>query len=221
MRKQAMPLALSLLSLAAVATVALATPTGLNNIPTAYVVPDHLLVLQGFTEFGQDRTPSWFTGLKYGPAPDWEIGIDDTSLGLASEGGPVLQAKRKITLSERTDLGLGLANVSDDTDRNGETFPYAVVSSNLGSFTGHLGYSIQQDNHAWFVGADTTVAEKFTLRADWIQVADAEESVSSFGFLTPLSPRWLVEGWASLPSAENAETSYVLKLDYVVPLRRM
>jgi len=221
MGRQARYLALTLLSIALPAAAALATPTGLNNIPTAYVVPDRVLVLQGFTEFGRDRTPSWFTGLKYGPAPHWEIGIDDTTLGLASEGGPVLQAKREMALSERTAVGLGLANVSNDTDRNGKTFPYAVVSSSQGSFTGHLGYSFQQDNHAWFVGADTTVAGKLTLRADWIQVLAGEESVTSFGFLTPLSPRWLVEGWASVPSAEGTESWYVLKRDYVVPLARM
>jgi len=211
-------LALTLVVSVSCAQVVLATPTGLNNIPTADVVAEQVLVLQGFSEFGAERTPSWFAGLKYGPAANWEVGIDDTSSGTGSAGGPVLQAKYRAPLNQRVALGLGAANISTDSDRNGNACPYAVISAALGRINGHIGYSVQKDNNACFVGADGAINPKVRLRADWTQVAEGEESVSSLGFIAPLTSSWLVEGWASFPSAEGAETSCVVKLDYVVSL---
>jgi len=211
-------LALTLVGPMYCAREALATPSGLNNIPTADVVAEQVLVLQGFSEFGPAREPSWFAGFKYGPAANWEVGIDDASLGPGSAGGPVLQAKYRAALAPNAALGLGAANISADSDRNGDVYPYAVISAALGRIGGHLGYSAQKNNNAWFVGADGAVSQSLTLRADWTQVADGEESVSSLGVIAPLAPRWLVEGWASFPSAEGARTRYVVKLDYVVSL---
>ena len=55
--------ALALLCAAMVApTWGFATPTGLNNIPTADVVPTEVLVWQAFAQFGEDRAPTWFAG---------------------------------------------------------------------------------------------------------------------------------------------------------------
>jgi hypothetical protein len=89
----------------------------------------------------------------------------------------------------------------------------------MGPLRLHLGRSWQADNKAWFAGLDTPMDEAITLRADWTQVQDGEESVASVGFIRSLSAQWLIEGWASFLSAEGAETSYVLKLDFVAPLR--
>ncbi len=214
-------------SLAAVALVALlaapasATPTGLNNIPTADVVDTRVLVLQGFSQFGEDRSPSWFAGFKYGPAPNWELGLDDPFAGPNSNAGPALQAKYRFAPSENVGLALGAANITSDSERNGDIFPYLVVSAPLArSAHGHLGYSAQQDNNAWFLGADAAIASGCTLRADWIQVEDGEESVSSLGFISTLSSRWLIEAWASFATAEAAENDFIVKLDLVVPLGR-
>jgi len=213
-------LALTLVTSLSCDQAVLATPSGLNNIPTADVVAEQVLVLQGFSQFGTGRAPSWFAGLKYGPAANWEVGIDDTPLGTGSAGGPVLQVKYRAPLNRRVALGLGAANISTDSGRNGDVVPYAVISAALGDINGHIGYSAQKDNKAWFVGADGAINPKVTLRADWTQVADGEESVSSLGFIAPLTSSWLVEGWASFPSPEGAEASYVVKLDYVIPLGR-
>ncbi len=215
--RSSLPLLLALTSVGSMwyAEGALATPTGLNNIPTADLVAAGELVLQGFSEFGRGREPSWFAGLKCGPAAGWEVGIDDTSAGPASAGGPVLQAKYRLALAGAA-LGLGAANISGDSDRNGDVYPYAVLSAGLGRINGHLGYSAQRENNAWFVGADGAVTPKLTLRADWTQVADRAESVSSLGFITALSRQWLLEGWASFPTAEEAKTTAIVKLDYVL-----
>ncbi|MDH4179180.1 MAG: hypothetical protein OEV33_01615 [Armatimonadota bacterium] len=195
-----------------------ATPTGLNNIPTADVAPPGVLVCQAFAQFGEDRGPAWFAGFKYGPGENWEVGLDDTAAGAGSAGGPTLQAKYRVPLGENRALALGAANVSTERSRHGDALPYLVLSAPLSAVRGHFGYSWQSGNRAWFLGADGPVDAALTLRADWIQAADGEEHVSSLGFIRALSPRWLVEGWASFPSAEAAETSYVLKLNWVVPL---
>jgi hypothetical protein len=196
-----------------------ASPSGLNNIPTADVAPPDILVLQSWANFDGDT--SWAAGLKYGPAENWEIGFDGGLTGGGSGGGLTFQAKYRMPLENGARLALGLANVSDDRDRHGEFFPYAVASLPLGKrASGHLGYSFQSDNRALFLGADATVSNSLTLRSDWIQTDDGNESVASLGFITPLTPRWLVEGWASFPTAEGAETGYTLKVDYVVPMSR-
>jgi hypothetical protein len=201
-----------------VETCALATPSGLNNIPTADVVGPDVLVLQGFGEFGRERAPAWFAGLKLSPAEDWEVGFDDIAAGPGAAGGPTVQAKYRIRLRPGTGLALGAANISDDRARHGDVFPYAVVSSELGRLRGHLGCSWQSSNGAWFLGVDASASEKLTLRADWTEAEDVEESVASLGFINSIGSRWLVEVWASFPTARGADTSYTVKLDCVVPL---
>jgi len=200
---------------------AMATPTGLNNIPTADVVPTGVLVLQSWSDFGSDRDTSWAAGFKYGPAQNWEVGLDGGLTGPGSGGGPVLQAKYKIPLQKGARVLLGAANISNDRDRHGDVFPYAVASVPLSKeVTGHLGYSLQQDNHALFLGADAAVSKNLTLRSDWIQTDDGNNSVWSLGFIGPLTKSFLVEGWASFPTAAAANTDYVVKVDYVIPLGR-
>jgi len=195
-----------------------ATPSGLNNIPTADVVGEKELVLQAFSEFGSERQPAWFAGFKYGPAENWEVGLDDIIAGPGSAGGPTLQAKYRTALGNRSAMAFGAANISSDRSRHGDVFPYAAVCGDLSALRLHAGRSWQADNHAWFIGLDTPMTSDITLRADWIQIQDGEESVTSLGFIRTISPRWLMEGWVSFPSGEGAETSSILKLDFVMPL---
>ena len=217
-REVAIRLTLALYALAIASGTGFATPSGLNNIPTADVVSPHVLVAQTFADFGESRGPTWFAGFKYGPSQNWEVGLDDTLAGSGSAGGPTLQAKCRVARKGQGALALGAANMSDDRGRHGDVFPYAVISAPLSAARGHLGYSWQSNNAAWFIGADAPVNQKLTLRADWIQTADGEESLSSLGIITSLSPSWLVEGWASFPTADDAKTGYIFKLDWVIPL---
>lgn len=208
-----------ILIVAGLSTAALATPTGLNNIPTAEVVPQGLLVLQGFSEFGRERPPAWFAGAKFSPAKNLEIGIDDRIAGPGSSAGPVFQAKYRLAINPTAGLALGAANISDNSGRNGHNFPYLVISRKLASFNLHLGYSWQEDNRAWFAGIDRAVNPHLTLRADWTQVEDGGESAASLGFIRQMNPRWLIEAWSSFPTASGAHTSHIVKLDYVIPLK--
>lgn len=206
--------------LLAFAAIAQASPTGLNNIPTAEVVSKDVLVLQSWGSF--DGDDSWFAGFKYGPAQNWEIGLDDDVAGVGSSAGITLQVKYRIPFEKAGGVALGLANVSADTDVNGERFPYVVVTVPLtadAKANGTAGYQFQSGNHGFFVGASYCCAPQFNLRADWTQINDGDASVSSLGFITQLDGRWLAEAWASFPTGAGAETSYTVKVDYVVARR--
>jgi hypothetical protein len=209
-------LATVVLVLAVTAGPSLASPTGLNNIPTADVVPLQLLVLQAWANTGNGET-DWFAGFKYGPAENWEVGLDSALNGAST--GLTAQAKYRIPLEHGMRAAVGLANISGDEERHGEVFPYAVLSAPLGAkANGHLGYAFQSGNQALFLGADATVNEKLTLRTDWTQTNDGHDSLWSLGFISPLSPKLLVEAWASFPTATGADSSLTVKLDYVIPL---
>ncbi len=200
---------------------ALATPTGLNNIPTADVVPRNVLVLQSWVNFGSGLDTGWAAGAKYGPAENWEVGLDGGLTGPGSGGGPVFQAKYRVPLEKGARLAAGVANLSGNRDFHGGYFPYAVASVPIAErANGHLGYSFQSATRGLFLGADVTVGRAFTLRSDWIHTDDGDESVASLGFITPVTSDFLVEGWASFPTAPGAETNYILKVDYVIPFAK-
>jgi len=198
--------------------VAYATPTGLNNIPTANVVDQSVLVVQAFSSFASDRSPEWFAGLKYGAAANWEVGVDHVLSGPGSSGGLAFQAKYRMPLTDRARLGLGVANISSDREALGNSAPYVVLSLPLGALGGHLGHGWQEGNHAWFVGADCALSPALSLRADWTEVDGGEESVASLGFVTALSERWVIEGWASFPSQSNTRNNCILKANYITSL---
>jgi hypothetical protein len=203
---------------AASVSTAWATPTGLNNIPTADVVPLHVLVLQSWTNSGSGLDTAWAAGAKYGPAENWEVGLDGGLTGPGSGGGPVFQAKYRVPLEKGGRVLAGVANLSENRDFHGDYFPYVVASVPVGErANGHLGYSFQSATRGLFLGADVTVGRALTLRSDWIHTDDGDESVASLGFITPVAQSWAVEGWASFPTAPGAETNYVLKVDYVIP----
>jgi hypothetical protein len=123
-RSRGIGLVLAVLAAALVAPrPAHATPSGLNNIPSADVVPKDILVVQSWTEVGPDGDTSWAAGLKVGPAENWELGLDGGLAGPGSGGGPTFQAKYRIPLQNGARAALGLANVSNDRDRHGGVLP--------------------------------------------------------------------------------------------------
>ncbi|MBU3911497.1 MAG: hypothetical protein KKD90_02820, partial [Candidatus Omnitrophica bacterium] len=91
-----------------------ATPTGLNNIATADVVPEKILVLQAFAEVGKDNKPDYFTGFKYGLVKNLEIGLDGRVFPeSALEEVIKAQAKYRFEFGESTSIALGIANIGD------------------------------------------------------------------------------------------------------------
>ncbi len=60
-------LSLSFLCILTSAQYLFASPSRLNNIPTADVVPERVLVLQDWVDVGSNKVPVYHSGFKYGP----------------------------------------------------------------------------------------------------------------------------------------------------------
>ncbi|MEO6784909.1 MAG: hypothetical protein ABI318_02145 [Chthoniobacteraceae bacterium] len=150
-----------LILLAGIAT-ANATPSGLNNIPTADTVPMGTFVLQGFTTLGGNNNADFNLGFKTGI----DLKAVKLELGLAShlvpgKGGPVEpHIKLAVPLGEGLPtLAVGAANNSFDTAdrrRAGDTFAYFVVSQDFRWFRLHAGIAEQASQPLPFFGIDKT-----------------------------------------------------------------
>lgn len=215
-------LTLSLLLLSA--TLAFATPSGLNNIPTADTPAQGEVVIQAWTNFGEDRDTDFNMGFKSGLdvwGQKFEFGAD--SHLFPDQGGPVvLQFKYVQNLWAGGKLALGIANLAlgeDNIDRAGDPFSYALISQNIvGSFRAHAGFVFQTDNNSILLGLDKTfkVAERdLQVRTDLVQIQDQDQWMGSLGLLYVLHPNVVLEGWASQPF-DNGDTIYTAKLNFVI-----
>ena len=143
-------------------TAALATPTGLNNIPTADTVPQETFVFQLFSTVGGDADADLNLGFKTGV----DFKFAKAEFGLSShlypgKGGPVTpHGKLAVPLGEHLPtLAIGAANVTfrdEDRARAGDEFFYAVASEDLGWFRVHAGCGLQDGDALPFVGLDKT-----------------------------------------------------------------
>ncbi|HSJ04605.1 MAG: hypothetical protein ACAI34_15270 [Verrucomicrobium sp.] len=215
---------LPLVACLAAASPIWATPSGLNNIPTADVTPQGVVVLQSFTNFGNDKDADLTLGFKTGLdlfGQKFEFGAD--SHIVPDKGGPiVLQAKYSLPFGEGLPtLGLGVANITvtnDDRDRAGDPFSYAVLTHDFnGLFRAHVGYGVQADNNSVLLGVDKTVKlfeRDLTLRSDFIQIQDESQWMGSLGFLYALHDNVVLESWASQPF-DDGDTIYTVKLNFV------
>ncbi|UCG59409.1 MAG: hypothetical protein JSU70_07830 [Phycisphaerales bacterium] len=215
--------------------------SGLNNIPTTETVPKSILVLQWWGNFAGGEHPDQFVGFKYGLFKDVEIGVD-WKAGGDPHTHATLQAKYAFDVKD--DLlraVIGVANVSDNSRRTGEVFPYAAASLDLKVVNLHFGYAPQPDNEAFFGGIDKAVSfldRNLLLRFDCIHINDRQDMLFSGGFLYDLAPQvksdeasqtglaeilgkitanMILESWVSKPSTGDKET-YTVKLNYVIPL---
>lgn len=201
-----------------------ASPSGLNNIPTADTPPDKTLVLQLYSNQRQDDDDDYIAGFKFGVQP-WgqrlEFGLDGR-LGEGEEGPVVAQAKYAIQPWEALPaFALGIANLaftSDDRNDAGGEFTYAVLSHDFKLIRAHVGYGFQEDNNAAFFGIDKTftfIERDLTLRGDCIQIEDQEQWLASAGFMYVLHKHLVVESWVSQP-LEDGDPFITLKLNFVV-----
>ena len=195
------------------------TPTGLNNIPTADVVPERTLVFQAFGFLADGTRPDWWGGFKFGAWKNLEVGFDG-QLNAESSGDAVLagQVKYRIPLWERSAVGLGIANIGDK-DRNGETAYYAVLTHDLKVLRAHIGGSFQKDDEGVFGGLDKTLDlfdRELALRTDIRQINERDDLLTSVGFIYDLGMNVLLETWGSFPSDSKDEEALTIKLNYVV-----
>lgn len=146
----------------ALTSSAFATPSGLNNIPTADTTQQGTFVFQGLSTVGSDRDADFIAGFKTG----LNLGPAHMELGFASriipgKGGPVTpHGKLALPLGEGLpSIAVGIANLSftsPDRDRAGDEFVYAVVSHDLGCFRVHGGCATQDGDALPFYGLDKT-----------------------------------------------------------------
>ena len=148
--------------LLAASSPAFATPSGLNNIPTADTVPMGTFVLQGFTTLGGNNNADFNLGFKTGI----DLKAVKLELGLAShlvpgKGGAVEpHFKVAVPLGEGLPvIAAGMANNSfTDSDRRraGDSFVYFVVSQDFHCFRLHAGIAEQDSQPLPFFGIDKT-----------------------------------------------------------------
>lgn len=149
--------------LTALSSTSHATPSGLNNIPTADTTPQGTFVLQTYsTVLGSgpnDFNIGFKTGLDFHKYLHLELGAD--SHLIPGKGGPVTaNAKLAIPFGEHLPtLALGAANTtfsSTDRARAGDEFFYGVVTEDLGWFRIHGGCGLQDGIALPFYGIDKT-----------------------------------------------------------------
>jgi hypothetical protein len=195
--KTARTLAILLAGIAA----AHATPSGLNNIPTADTTPQGAFVLQGFTTVGDGRDADFNVGLKTG----FDLKAVKIELGLSSHlypgnGGPVTpHAKIAVPLGEGLPvIAAGIANLSfrdQDRRRAGD------------------GKGMRKRGGKPVVNPESEYRDLFTLRADAIQQTN-HSWLASFGALIPVCKNFVFEAWGNFPT-EGGGASATLKRNFV------
>ena len=201
----------------------LATPSGLNNIPTADTAGQGEYVFQAFSNFGEGRRPDNNLGFKTGfnvLGQKLEVGLDGRIT--PDKGGPaVAQVKYAATLQPGTQVAAGVANIAfrgEDRDRAGNPFKYGVLTQKFEeAFRIHAGYGFQTDNDSFILGVDYStkwMGRDLVLRSDFVEIQDGDQVLGSLGFLYVLNKALVLEAWASKPF-EDGRTVGTLKFDFV------
>ncbi|NQW45985.1 MAG: hypothetical protein HQ462_11350 [Deltaproteobacteria bacterium] len=206
-----------------------ATPTGINNIPTADVVPDRKVAIQSFGSFGQGSNQfaangagksSLWMGFKAGiqaTAPvRVEIGID--SPVAPTKAGPlVFQTKANFSPWENGLIALGIANIAlTDFDRAGRPFSYGIVAQDFGLLRAHAGYGFQLNSNTALFGVDRNLrvlGRSLNLNIDLVQSADHSYWLPAAGFKFDPTQYIVLESWANFPG--RGRSSYIAKINFV------
>lgn len=224
------------------ATAAFATPSGLNNIPTADTAPQGVFVFQSFTTLGYDRDADFNLGFKTGldfKVVRFEMGA--ASHILPDKGGPVtVHGKVALPFGDGLPvLAIGAANIAfseQQRQRAGDVFGYAVLSQDFGWLRAHAGCAYVDTDALPFFGLDKTfrrtasagapdgkshkampetkTTDLFTLRADAIEQRDSSWLYSA-GVLVPVCKWFVFEAWGNFPDNGDA-ASVTLKGNFVI-----
>src|SRR5262245_14337870 len=170
----------------------LATPSGLNNIPTADTAGQGEYVFQAFTNFGEQRRPDNNIGFKTGLSlfgEKFEVGLDGRIT--PDKGGPaVAQVKYARGIWDGGTLGVGIANIafrSQDRDRAGNPFKYGILTQKIPEtpLRVHAGYGFQTRGDSLLLGADYSTkvgGRDLVIRSDVVEINDGDQLLGSLGF---------------------------------------
>jgi len=195
-----------------------ATPSGLNNIPTADTIGEREVAVQAFDSFGKTRqhdlSAGFKTGLDLSPVRI-ELGLDGNVLPNTSGPG-YAQKKAAIQPWDDAKLALGVANLAvSDFSRASDPFSYAVLTQDLNIFRASAGYGIQTRNNTGLLGIDRSRKindRDFNLNADLIQTNDQTKWLPSVGAKYELSKAIILERWCNF--TESGPPSFLAKLNY-------
>jgi len=212
--KQTNPILASLL----LAGSAFATPSGLNNIPTADTVPHRTVAVQVFDTFGAGPNDFW-SGFKTG----WDFSPIHLEWGLDSHlapdpAGPLL-VQTKIGFEPWKDgkIAVGVANVGlTDSEGTGDPFTYAVLTQDLKVARLSVGYGLQTDNNSVLIGLDRTwkvLDRNLNLNADLVQTRNESGWLAAVGAKYDLFEHIVLETWANLP--DEGQASFMAKINFV------
>jgi hypothetical protein len=201
----------------------LASPSGLNNIPTADYTQAGQLVLQAYGTLASGADNSLFLGAKFGLGNGIEVGAD--RLMAPSPDGPLAFQVKKTWSMPVIPLKLcaGLANITDATGDH-PLYPYGVASYHLpGASRAHLGIALPEDNHQLLAGFDYTLGDGTMLRTDLVRgfTGGNQMTLYSLGALVPKKfgavEGWITRGIDSAPGGGNS-TALTLKVDFSLKL---
>ncbi len=217
---------LFLTALAGIST-AIATPSGLNNIPTADTIPHRTVAVQAFSSFGGPNQfgangpgqHSFWMGFKTG----WEFSPVRLEWGLDSPLGPDLtgpllfQTKVGFTPWEDGALALGVAGVAlTDTERSGDPFTYLMLAHDFHFARFHAGYGYQTNGSSFLTGVDRTFKvfdRSLNLNADLVQTRDQRGLLTSVGAKYEVCKHVVLETWANFP--DRSSVSVISKVNFI------
>jgi hypothetical protein len=202
-------------------TAAPANPgTNLNDIPIADVLAWRSFELSAWTTTGEREEPVWWGAVNVGLLDYAEIGVYGM-LGPTDEDQGDLRFFGKFVYRLGDDLpnvGFGLQNVTSDEDANGDVDPYLVASHDFGPVRGHLGYSFQDEDEAFFAGVDTSfdfLEMPATVGLDVLQTDDGDEWLVSAGFEYALPLNFVLESWYTWTTVDGAEDTLTIRINWV------
>jgi len=219
------------LTVLALPLAALATPTGLNNIPTADTIPHRMLAIQAFSSYGGPNQfgangpgrPSHWLGFKTGwkfesfQSVNLEWGLDSPILP-GRTGSLLFQTKVGGQPWEKGAFAVGIANVAlTDYDRWSDPFTYAMVAHDFGLARLHGGFGFQTDGNTVLLGIDRTwkvFDRNFNLNADLVQTRNQNGWLPSVGAKYDLHKHVVLETWVNFP--DRGTVSVIPKINFVL-----
>ncbi|MBN1917978.1 MAG: hypothetical protein JW889_08730 [Verrucomicrobia bacterium] len=220
-------LRIALLALVCLGTVLVATAraahpgTSLNDIPVADVIDWRTFEIKTWVHTAELEEPEWWGAVNFGILDYAEVGVYGI-LGPRDDAGGDVRFFGKFVYplgEDRPSIGAGLDNLTGDEDDNGNIDPYLVVTHDFGPVRGTLGYSLQDDDEAFFAGIDTSfdfLEMPITAGLDVTQTDDGDEWLVSAGFEYQLPLELVLETWYTWTTVDDAEDALTIRLNWVI-----
>jgi hypothetical protein len=202
-----------------------ATPSGLNNIPTADTIGEREVAVQVYDNFGHAKPHSLSSGFKTGidlSPIRLELGVDSqiapkvTGPSYPSPG--YFQTKAAVQPWDGAKLAIGIANLAIyKQSYASDPFSYTALTQDLNLFRATVGFGFQTHNDSVLLGVDRTWklgGRDLNLNADLVQTNNQSRWMASTGIKYSICKPIVVEAWASFP--EGKQTDVTLKINYII-----